>query len=254
MTPHGELHVHVSRASTEDAAHHEPLVPAAGRAAVRAVRRRSGAETARTSGPQRGGCRRGTRTGSLHRCDPGRTPERTFTLGTSRAEDAGPCWGNAMPTAVSLPSFILPSAVMTSAGLLALHRLGAGAGVSAAVLLAACAGGGVALGVGTRNRLPDGRLLQLWALVLVVPASIVFVISRVVFLIARPWLLIVVGPIAFLLTVRASSPCTTQCRPSDIPESTCSRTTCFASIAVAESTGFSEDESNRRGVASVKAL
>lgn len=108
--------------------------------------------------------------------------------------------GSMMVVALSLPLLLLYGLAI-SAVLMWLKRHGVGAVASAGVTLAVCIAVAVVQGFALGPGIPTMQSVRLWVVFVCLPAAAVFAVSQLGFLSTRPWLLLVVGPIAFLIAL-----------------------------------------------------
>jgi len=100
--------------------------------------------------------------------------------------------------AISLP-FIVAYSLLVSGVLAGLNKTGIAAVASAAVTLAICLATGAVLWLETRNVPAAARVFSLWSVSVLVPSAVVFGVSRLDFARARPWSLMLVGPLSFVV-------------------------------------------------------
>jgi hypothetical protein len=103
---------------------------------------------------------------------------------------------------ISLP-LLIGYSLAVSAALIWVNLRGAGilaaAGGTLVVSLVVAVIQSVALGSLPLTR----QAVQYWGLFVLLPSAVVFAVSRAGFLVARPWALVFVGPITFIVVVTA---------------------------------------------------
>lgn len=102
--------------------------------------------------------------------------------------------------AVSI-QFVLSYALIISAVLIWLNRRGTGAAPAAAVILALCVAVAVVEGSMGGFAIPTRQVIQLWLGFVLLPSLAVLGLSRAGFLNRRPWLLLIAGPISFVVAI-----------------------------------------------------
>jgi len=104
--------------------------------------------------------------------------------------------------AVSLP-FLLGCAVAISIVLLWLNRIGVGAAWAAAATVAVCVAIALVQSVMLGGFPFTRQAVQIWTLLVLVPGLALFAASRLDVFHSRPWLLLLAGPLLFLLATTA---------------------------------------------------
>ena len=102
--------------------------------------------------------------------------------------------------AVSL-QFVLGYALLASVVVMWLNRRGTGAAASGGVLLAVCILIAIAHLIPRGLTMPTRQAIQLWLVFVVLPSAAVWGASRAQFLMSRPSLLLLVGPITFVVAL-----------------------------------------------------
>jgi hypothetical protein len=95
--------------------------------------------------------------------------------------------------------FVLACALMVSSALAWLNRRSASALASAAATLAVSLGFAAFQFMAYRSAPLPPRLFTLWILWVLAPSAAVFAVSRLLAFRARPWLLMLAGPVSFLV-------------------------------------------------------
>jgi hypothetical protein len=95
--------------------------------------------------------------------------------------------------------FVLACALIVSSTLVWLNRHGASVRASAAVTLAVCLGIAAFQFMEVRSGPLPTRFFSLWTLWVLAPSAVVFAVSRLPFARVRPWTLMLVGPVAFIV-------------------------------------------------------
>lgn len=106
-----------------------------------------------------------------------------------------------MALSISLP-FLLAYALLVSAILSALNKRGASTGLAAAAAAGTCLLPVLEVCVTTSGPVVAARQqLLFWLLFICLPTGVVVAVSRVGMMRNRPWGLLVVGPLSFLLSL-----------------------------------------------------
>lgn len=103
-------------------------------------------------------------------------------------------------TAVSL-QFVVGYAVLVSAVVMWLNRRSPSAASTAGVLLALCIVIAVVHLLPRGLAMPARQAIQIWLVFVLLPTAAVWGLSRADFLVNRPWVLLLVGPIAFMMAL-----------------------------------------------------
>jgi lysylphosphatidylglycerol synthetase-like protein (DUF2156 family) len=101
---------------------------------------------------------------------------------------------------VSLP-FVVAYAVLVSTIVMWLNHRSTSAARTAAVLLALCLVIAFVQLLSRGLAMSAGQTIQMWLMFVLLPTAAVWGLSRADFLVKRPWLLLLVGPIAFVLAL-----------------------------------------------------
>jgi len=103
---------------------------------------------------------------------------------------------------VSLP-FLIGYSLAVSAVLIWLNMRGSGVLAAAGGTMAACVAIAVIQSVAFGSMPVTRPAVQYWGLFVFLPSAVVFVVSRVGILQARPWALLFLGPLTFVVAVTA---------------------------------------------------
>jgi hypothetical protein len=103
-----------------------------------------------------------------------------------------------MMVAISL-WVVLACALMVSSALVWLNKRSASALASAAETLAVCLAIAAFQFMGFRSGPLSTRFFNVWSLWVLAPSAVVFGVSRLPLVRARPWLLMLAGPVSFIV-------------------------------------------------------
>lgn len=118
------------------------------------------------------------------------------------------------PLMVSVSLEVLLSyAFAVSAVFMALNYRGKGAVVSAGIFLVLCVLTGAEKAIARDNLIPTHRVMEIWLVSELLPTAAVWWLSRAEFAKSRPWWLLIVGPLVFLVAVVVSSTVFAVARP-----------------------------------------